>query len=465
MLTAGRADQGFTVGQVVKRYGYQAFGSDRFDTAPTRADVDRRFTGQIHDDDTDLYFYNARYYAPDIARFIQADTMFATGSPDSQSLNRYAYCLNNPLVFTDSTGHVVELLVAIAVGAALGAAQSAVYGGNVWQGMAFGALSGALGYFGGVGGFNFATEVLGWGAKSLGTAICVGFGAAASGALSATITGGDPGMSAITSGIGAGIGFRLGQGLDSLGGNALKASDRYFIELAASMGIGGLTGGVVAELQGGKFGMGFVHAVAWSAAGYVLSSILNTDADPNSLPPSQPSADAPQQQAESVWKINGVKVPVVDGKGQLTESLLFDIMKATYIKYLDGVSRNSMYTGKNGVKNIMCRLDSDLGKKYKANRFMFDGKEYSGEEVNYVGVGMGFKHFRILHVPRTPINAFGLWQENAHRNLMIRVWNMCQENPNLSTPGERYFAEYGSDNWSKVRKAVEAEKKASQTKE
>jgi RHS repeat-associated protein len=69
-------------------------------TTPTS----RRFTGQIEDAAIGLYFYNARYYDPALGRFAQADTIVPSpGNP--QSLNRYSYVLNSPLVYVDPTGH------------------------------------------------------------------------------------------------------------------------------------------------------------------------------------------------------------------------------------------------------------------------------------------------------------------------------------------------------------------------
>lgn len=68
--------------------------------------VSRQFTGQVLDTETGLYYYNARYYDPEIGRFIQPDTVIADLS-NPQSYNRYSYCLNNPLKYTDPTGHAV----------------------------------------------------------------------------------------------------------------------------------------------------------------------------------------------------------------------------------------------------------------------------------------------------------------------------------------------------------------------
>jgi RHS repeat-associated protein len=54
-------------------------------------------------DETGLYYYGARYYDPEIGRFITRD-LLAGQKVISQSLNRYSYCLNNPVKFIDSTG-------------------------------------------------------------------------------------------------------------------------------------------------------------------------------------------------------------------------------------------------------------------------------------------------------------------------------------------------------------------------
>jgi len=54
-----------------------------------------------------LYFYNARSYDPSLSRFIQADTLVPSPA-NPQSLNRYAYTLNNPLRYIDPTGHYSE---------------------------------------------------------------------------------------------------------------------------------------------------------------------------------------------------------------------------------------------------------------------------------------------------------------------------------------------------------------------
>ena len=78
---------------------YFPFGSTRTGNVST----ERKFTGQRLDD-TGLYYYGARYYDAGIGRFISADTVVPRIF-NPQSLNRYSYCLNNPLKYIDPSGN------------------------------------------------------------------------------------------------------------------------------------------------------------------------------------------------------------------------------------------------------------------------------------------------------------------------------------------------------------------------
>jgi len=258
-------------GDFVHQYVYTPYGDESYADV-TYKNVSNRYTGQVLDEETGLYYYNARYYDPEIGRFTQADSEFATGSPDSQALNRYSYCLNNPLIYTDPTGNFLGIddliVLGIVAGGILGGAQSSAIGGNFWEGAWKGAVAG------GIGGamITFGVPVL---QPLMGEALATMTCAAGGGALSAAITGGDPGMSAIIGGITAGIGIRLGFGHPSL----LDPGQwgQYIKELVLSAGVSAVVGGTVAEIQGANFWQGASDAAIWGAAGYVLTSILNKD--------------------------------------------------------------------------------------------------------------------------------------------------------------------------------------------
>lgn len=72
------------------------------------------FTDQEFDDESGLYYYGARYYNPELTRFTQPDTI-TQDVYNPQNLNRYSYVLNNPLKYTDPTGHIIPLLFAAIV--------------------------------------------------------------------------------------------------------------------------------------------------------------------------------------------------------------------------------------------------------------------------------------------------------------------------------------------------------------
>ncbi|MBU7047927.1 MAG: RHS repeat-associated core domain-containing protein, partial [Theionarchaea archaeon] len=60
------------------------------------------YTGK-EKDTIDLYYYGARYYDPETGRFITRDSL-AGKKALPQSLNRYTYCLNNSIKYTDPAG-------------------------------------------------------------------------------------------------------------------------------------------------------------------------------------------------------------------------------------------------------------------------------------------------------------------------------------------------------------------------
>jgi RHS repeat-associated protein len=60
------------------------------------------YTGKERDS-TGLYYYGARYYDPEIGRFVTRDTLKRNPN-NPRSVNRYTYCQNNPLIYFDPDG-------------------------------------------------------------------------------------------------------------------------------------------------------------------------------------------------------------------------------------------------------------------------------------------------------------------------------------------------------------------------
>jgi len=98
---------------------YYPFGRIQLTAAqPGTFQVSRQFTGQVKDDETGLYYYNARYFDPELGRFIQPDDRIPDLS-NPQSYNRYSYVANNPLRYADPSGHFAFIVPVYLAGAAL----------------------------------------------------------------------------------------------------------------------------------------------------------------------------------------------------------------------------------------------------------------------------------------------------------------------------------------------------------
>jgi RHS repeat-associated protein len=95
-------------GQVVSELRYKAWGETRYASGnmPTKY----QYTGQYYDSDFGLHFYNARWYDSALGRFAQADTVIPLGQ-GVQAWDRYAYTNNNPIRFTDPSGHCIRCVV------------------------------------------------------------------------------------------------------------------------------------------------------------------------------------------------------------------------------------------------------------------------------------------------------------------------------------------------------------------
>jgi RHS repeat-associated protein len=101
----------------VKRHDYLPFGEELFAGSGGRSaaqgyagdGVRQQFTQKERDNETTLDYFLARYYASVQGRFTSADEFLNdTLVSDPASWNLYVYGRNNPLVFTDPTGEMVN---------------------------------------------------------------------------------------------------------------------------------------------------------------------------------------------------------------------------------------------------------------------------------------------------------------------------------------------------------------------
>jgi RHS repeat-associated protein len=94
-------------GQIIWSTEYTPFGSITLEEGQLDFTGAIKFTGKDLDEDTGLYYYNARWYDAEIGRFISADT-YKGELENPQTLNLYVYVANNPLIYVDPSGCKTE---------------------------------------------------------------------------------------------------------------------------------------------------------------------------------------------------------------------------------------------------------------------------------------------------------------------------------------------------------------------
>ena len=110
-------------GEVVVQYYYDAYGNitniDYEAGYSTVANINPyRYKGYRYDSEINMYYLNSRYYNPEISRFINADGLLGEIG-NIQSTNMYAYCANNPVMYSDISGEF-PILAILAVTAIVG---------------------------------------------------------------------------------------------------------------------------------------------------------------------------------------------------------------------------------------------------------------------------------------------------------------------------------------------------------
>lgn len=225
-------------GTVQNQYAYDPWGAPR--TPSTWASLstwpnygsDRGYTSHEMLEGLELVHMNGRIYDPAIGRFLTADP-FVQFSGDSQSYNRYSYVLNNPLRYSDPSGHFVFVLGM----------------GAYWA--SAGVTTQTFGYF-------------------VATMFAAGF------IDTFMMTGGDVDQAlqagAFTAAASV-VTFGIGTAFESPTGGLLGAlEDKPTLLALAQHTAHGISSGAFTELAGGDFGAGFAAGMAGSFGGSIAQS-------------------------------------------------------------------------------------------------------------------------------------------------------------------------------------------------
>ena len=112
-------------GAVVVKYKYDAWGNCNTtvvnSNASTIANLNPfRYRSYYFDTEIGFYFLKTRYYDPEIGRFITIDDISYLDPESINGLNLYAYCLDNPVQYSDHSGQSATLAIILGIIAVVG---------------------------------------------------------------------------------------------------------------------------------------------------------------------------------------------------------------------------------------------------------------------------------------------------------------------------------------------------------
>ena len=98
-------------GNVVVEYTYDAWGKVLSVTGSQASTIGQynpfRYRSYYYDVETGFYYLQSRYYDPTVGRFLNADGIVGANG-GIEGYNMFAYCNNNPVVFSDESGFALR---------------------------------------------------------------------------------------------------------------------------------------------------------------------------------------------------------------------------------------------------------------------------------------------------------------------------------------------------------------------
>ncbi len=320
--------------------------------------------------DFDVIHMGGRTYNPVLGRFMQADP-FIQAPSNLQSFNRYSYVFNNPMSNTDPSGYIsISKILSPALRPAIRLA-SKVIGKELTN-----IIGSAVFYkFGGPFGtaywtYNFSRV----------------HGASSTGAL----------RSAAIAGATAGV-------LEGVGNNAYWGASGSPQNIFANA----MVGGISAELQGGKFGHGFVSAGVASA----FKPMLNDIGGDNSANAAIERGDVAELELYKPHRIAGAAIiggtaSVISG-GKFANGAITGAFTQMY--NAENANKQKMKIAQESIADNQVTIDRVMAERMRAA--VSDAKsilsKMSHEELRILFMGHGHEGLTSLSLDLSKVNGLG----------------------------------------------------------
>ena len=229
----------------------------------------RGFTGHEHLCDIGLINMNGRMYDPIMSSFLSVDS-YVQCPDNSQNFNRYSYCLNNPLGYTDPSGEafgvddalIVAVAVSVTVNVTMNGINNQIYNIPFFRNAGKVALVGAM-----EGVFSYGIGEVAMGLDGIGKVL---FQMGAHGALN--------GCSSLAKGGEFWPAFASGAAASLIGGATayLTRGAPRFWRSTATIAAGGLSGGTASVISGGRFWDGVCNGLISAGLNHAMHLSMRT---------------------------------------------------------------------------------------------------------------------------------------------------------------------------------------------
>lgn len=375
--------------------------------------LERGYTSHEHFIDIGIIHMNGRLYDPRLRRFLNPDNNIQDIF-NSQNYNKYAYVLNNPLMYNDASGEfffgflaawgLSTLWATVATGAIIGAAVGAtsytvslaVTGnlgmwnpGGVLKAILFGSVSGAAAA--GIGSIFAAA------AKTFGNAILQ----AGAHGLSQGILGSVQGQNFVNSGISGLLGSLGASGwgvmMQKVGLSQISQSAYGII------GFGALSGGIGSELTDGNFWQGAITGGVVAGLNHVMHRIGIAEDDQDSFS-SKSSKNLTQKEFNEYIKTNSEQLDkiakILEQAGLITGAVPTDVAGWKDIIFDIFKGKLSSLTKLVNVKTLAGTHLVLTAKEFSEYSKMLNEVKYNYDKLqgNSAGKGVRIDEIRV-HVP------------------------------------------------------------------